>query len=102
MTACAALVMQCLLQHAPYRRCISDSSRSVDMAINDLFSFVQVTYDVEKTEKGAQAANVRDADGKPFERPVQAREGGERRQGGNGGGDRRPRSPRGPRAPREE
>ena len=29
----------------------------------------KVTYDVERTDKGPQAANVRDAGGKPFSRP---------------------------------
>lgn len=29
----------------------------------------KVTYDVERTDKGPQAANVRDATGKPFARP---------------------------------
>lgn len=29
----------------------------------------KVTYDVERTDKGPQASNVRDANGKPFSRP---------------------------------
>jgi CspA family cold shock protein len=41
----------------------------------------KVTYDVEKTDKGLQACNVRDAAGKPFNRPP-----GSSSEGGGGGG----------------
>jgi len=59
----------------------------------------QVMFDIEKGEKGLQANNVRDPEGKPFDRPGPPREGGGgggRFGGGGGGGggygDRPPRS----------
>ena len=47
----------------------------------------KVTYDVERTDKGPQASNVRDANGKPFSRPYTSPNPSSSFQGGGGAGN---------------